>query len=213
MAGKLKQSKNSRLEIVMKKVNDITPYSNNPRRNEATALKLKKSIEEFGFKNPIILDENDVIVSGHARLKAAMMLGMEEVPCTYAAGLTEDEIRAFRIADNKTAEMAGWDYDKLVDEMTSLAESGFDMDFSGFNEAEQLYYSEVDATPDKQDRDEFREYEEQAEADVIQSFNVAIVCQSHEDREYLRNLIHETKRLKRLYLGAEIAMLARMATA
>lgn len=211
MAGKLKQGKNSKLEIVMKKVNDITPYSNNPRRNEATALKLKKSIEEFGFKNPIILDENDVVVSGHARLKAAMMLGMEEVPCTYAAGLTKDEIRAFRIADNKTAEMAGWDYDKLVEEMTSLAESGFDMEFSGFNEAEQLYYSEVDATPDRPDRDEFRNYEEQAEADVIQSFNVGIVCQSREDREYLSGLIHETKRLKRLYLGAEIAMLARIA--
>ena len=160
-----------------------------------------------------VLDDNDVIVSGHARLKAAMMLGMEEVPCTYASGLTEDEIRAFRIADNKTAEIAGWNYDKLVEEMTSLAETGFEMDFTGFNEAEQLYYSETDATPDRQDRDEFREYEEEAEADVIQSFNVAIVCESREDKEYLANLIHETKRLKRLYLGAEIAMLARIATA
>lgn len=213
MAGRSKQDKNGRLEIVMKKVNDITPYSANPRKNEATALKLKKSIEEFGFKNPIILDENDVVVSGHARLKAAMMLGMEEVPCTYAAGLTKDEIRAFRIADNKTAEIAGWDYDKLVDEMTSLAATGFDMDFSGFNEAEQLYYSDSDATPDRPDRDEYRDYEDQAEADVIQSFNVAIVCESHEDKEYLAHLIHETKRLKRFYLGAEIAMLARIATA
>lgn len=213
MAGKLKGGKESRLEIVMKKVTEITAYNNNPRQNESTALKLKKSIEAFGFKNPIILDDNDVIVSGHARLKAAMMLGMEEVPCTYASGLTEDEIRAFRIADNKTAEIAGWNYDKLVEEMTSLAETGFEMDFTGFNEAEQLYFSETDATPDRQDRDEFRDYEEQAEADVIQSFNVAIVCESREDKEYLANLIHETKRLKRLYLGAEIAMLARIATA
>lgn len=213
MAGKLKKGKDSRLEIVMKKVTEITAYNNNPRQNEATALKLKKSIEAFGFKNPIILDENDVIVSGHARLKAAMMLGMEEVPCTYASGLTEDEIRAFRIADNKTAEIAGWDYDKLVEEMTSLAATGFDMDFSGFNEAEQLYYSETDAIPDRQDKDEFRGYEEDAEADVIQSFNVAIVCESPEDKEYLAHLIHETKRLKRLYLGAEIAMLKRIATA
>lgn len=213
MAGKTKAGKDSRLKIVMKKVTEITPYSNNPRHNEATALKVKKSIEAFGFKNPIILDENDVIVSGHARLKAAMMMGMEEVPCTYAAGLTEDEIKAFRIADNKTAEIAGWDYDKLVEEMTSLAQTGFDMDFSGFNEAEQLYYSDMDATPDKQDRDEYKEYEEQAEADVIQSFNVAIVCVSREDQEYLKHLIHETKRLKRLYTGAEISMLAQMATA
>jgi len=98
-------------------------------------------------------------------------------------------------------------------EMTNLANSGFDLEFTGFNEAEQLYYSEADATPDRQDRDEFKDYEEQAEADVIQSFNVAIVCESPEDKEYLAHLIHETKRLKRLYLGAEIAMLARIATA
>lgn len=213
MTVNLKPNKNSRLQVVMKKVTEITAYSNNPRQNEATALKLKKSIEAFGFKNPIILDENDVIVSGHARLKAAMMLGMAEVPCTYAAGLTEDEIRAFRIADNKTAEIAGWDYDKLVEEMSSLAVTGFDMDFTGFNAAEQLYYGEQDATPDKPDREEFKEYEEQAEADIIQSYNVAIVCESREDKEYLAHLIHETKRLKRLYLGAEIAMLERLATA
>ena len=204
MAGK-----DERLQIVMKKVTEITAYAQNPRKNEATALKLKKSIEEFGFKNPIILDENDTIVSGHARLKAAMMLGMEEVPCTYASGLTEDEVRAFRIADNKTAELAGWDYDKLVEEMTSLSESGFDLDFSGFNEAEQFYYLDSQATPDKQDKDEFKEYEADAEATVIQSYNVAIMCESREDRDWLKNLIHERKTLKRLYLGAELAFLAR----
>lgn len=213
MTGKLKKTKDSRLEIVMKRVDEITAYHNNPRQNEATALKLKKSIEAFGFKNPIILDENDVIVSGHARVKAAQMLGMEEVPCTYASGLTEDEIRAFRIADNKTAELAGWDYDKLVEEMTGLSDIGFDLDFSGFNEAEQIYYSGQDPVPDKQDKDEFREYEEAAEAEVIQSFNVAIVCESREDRDYLAELLHETKRLKRLYLGAEIRVMTRAATA
>ena len=213
MASKKKKNKFDKLEIVMKKVNDITPYENNPRKNEATALKLKRAIEAFGFKNPIILDENDVIVSGHARLKAAQMLGMEEVPCTYASGLTKDEIRGFRIADNKTAELAGWDYDKLVAEMTDLFDIGFDLDYSGFNEAEQLYYSGTDATPDKQDREEFKDYENDAEETVIKSFNVAIVCESREDREYLANLFHETKRLKRFYLGAELRAMAQAETA
>lgn len=213
MASKKKKDKFDRLEIVMKKVSDITPYENNPRKNEATALKLKRAIEAFGFKNPIILDENDVIVSGHARLKAAQMLGMEEVPCTYANGLTEDEIKGFRIADNKTAELAGWDYDKLVTEMTELSDIGFDLDYSGFNEAEQIYYSGTDATPDKQDREEFKDYEADAEASVIKSYNVAIVCESREDREYLANLFHETKRLKRFYLGAELRAMAQAATA
>lgn len=213
MASKSGKDKYSRLEIVMKKVTDLIPYHNNPRQNEATALKLKRMIDRLGMKDPIVIDENDVIVCGHARLKALAMLGVEEVPCTYAYGLTEDEINAYRIADNKTAEIAGWNYDKLMTEMTNLANGGFDLEFTGFNEAEQLYYSEADATPDRPDREEFKDYEEEAEADVIQSYNVAIVCESREDREYLAHLIHETKRLKRLYLGAEISMLARMATA
>ena len=213
MASKKKRSKFDRLEVVMKKVKDIIPYENNPRKNEATALKLKRMIDRLGMKDPIVLDENDVIVCGHARLKACMMLGMEEVPCTYAYGLTQDEIDAYRIADNKTAEAAGWNYDKLVEEMKKLAEIGFELDFSGFNEAEQLYYAEQDATPDKQDKEEFKQYEADAEATVIQSYNVAIVCESREDREYLANLIKETKRLKRFYLGAEIRAMAQAATA
>lgn len=210
MAGK---DRNAKLEIVMKKVTDITPYENNPRKNEATALKLKRAIEAFGFKNPIVIDKNDVVVCGHARLKAAMMLGMEEVPCTYAEGLTEDEVNGFRLADNKTAEIAGWDYDKLVEEMKSLSDFGFDLDFSGFNEAEQLYYSDRDITPDKQDKEEFKEYKDDAEAETIKAFNVAIVCQTHEDQEYLKGLIHEEKRLKRFYLGAELLAMAQAATA
>lgn len=200
-------SKDDRLQIVMMDPADLIPYERNPRQNEATALKLKKSIEEFGFKNPVILDDNNVIVAGHARTKAAMMLGLKEIPCTYARGLTEDEINAFRIADNKTAELAGWDYDKLVEEMTALAEAGFDLEFSGFNEAEQLYYAEPDAAPEKPDREAYREYQQDAEESVIQAFNVAIVCEGEEDKAWLQELIGEPKRLKRMYTGSEVAAL------
>ena len=202
--GKAVLQHNERLQVVMKKVTDITPYANNPRKNEQTALKLKRDIAEFGFLNPIILDDNDVIVSGHARLKAAVMLGMEEVPCTYAKNLTEDEIKAFRLADNKTAELARWDYDKLVAEMTALSESGFDLDFSGFNEAEQFFYLDDAATPDRQDKEEFKEFQNEAEENVIQAVNIAIVCEGLQDKEYLMDLIGERRTLKRLYLGAEI---------
>lgn len=200
-------SKSDRLQVVMKKVSDITAYAANPRRNERTALKLKKSIEEFGFKNPIILDENDVIVAGHARLKAAMMLGMEEVPCVYASGLTEDEIRAFRLADNKTAELAGWDYDKLCDEMVALFKGGIELGITGFDEAEQFYYLGDDATPDREDREEFREYQDEAERDVILAYNVSIVCDGQDDKAYLMELLGEPKKLKRLYTGNEIRVL------
>ena len=197
-----------RLQIVMKRVEDIAPYHKNPRRNERTVLKLKKSIEEFGFKNPIILDDNDVIVSGHARLKAAMMCGMEEVPCVYASGLSEDEIRAFRIADNKTAEIAGWDYDKLCEEMGSLFKIDFDLDLTGFNEAEQFYYGNPEATPEKVDKGEYKEYEEFAEEEMIQSFNVAITCENEGEKEYLKSLFKEDRNLKRLYRVEELRFLA-----
>lgn len=197
-------SKNNRLEVVMKRVKDLIPYEHNPRSNEATALKLKKSIEAFGFKNPVIIDDNDVIVSGHARVKAALMLGMEEVPCLYASGLTEDEIKAFRIADNKTAEIAGWDYDKLCEELRDLMDANFDMVLTGFNEAEQFMYLQDDMLPEKPDRDMFREYTEEADNNILQAFTVMIICESEADKEYIRRLLHVTGTMKRMYFGHEI---------
>lgn len=198
------KDKNTRLEVVMKRIEDISPYTHNPRNNGATAIKLKKSIEAFGFKNPIILDENDIIVCGHARFKAAMMLGMEEVPCIYAYGLTDDEINAFRIADNKTAEIAGWDYDKLCDEMRDLMQNGFEMALTGFNEAEQFAYLQDDMLPDKPDRDAFREYEDDAEAEILQVTNIIIVCENDSDKAFMQNLFGIEKPLKRLYHGEDI---------
>lgn len=201
MASKRGNSKDARLEIIYKKISDIVPYAVNPRKNEATALKLKKSIDEFGFKNPVILDENDVIVAGHARVKAAAMLGMEEVPCVYATGLTEDEIKAYRIADNKTAEIAGWNYDKLCGEMESLAQSAFDLSFTGFDEAEQLFYLEDKASSEEVDEEAYRykEYMDETEAEALNSYNVAIECSGPEEMQYLAELIKETKRLQRFY--------------
>lgn len=199
-----KKNKDDKLEVIYKKIEDITPYANNPRRNDQTALKLRKSIQEFGFKNPIILDDNDVIVSGHARLKAAIMLGMQEVPCVYANGLTEAEIKAFRLADNKTAEIAGWNYDKLCEEMSALNADGFNLDFSGFNEAEQFYYLADEALPEKVDKQEYKEYQQEAEKENVKGFVTAIICESDEDKEYLKALIHESKHLLRVYTAAKI---------
>ncbi len=203
------RNKDMRLQIVMKQVSDIASYASNPRRNERTALKVKQSIEQFGFKNPILIDENNVIVSGHARHKAAMMLGMQEVPCVYVSGLTPEKVRAFRIADNKTAEIAGWDFDKLCQEMVSLSDAGFDLDLSGFNEAEQIYYANPDAKPGKVDKGEFKDEEQFAEDHIIQSYNVAIVCADESEKEYIMGLFGERKHLKRLYRAEELIKMAR----
>lgn len=110
------------------KVEQLIPYINNPRRNDEAVDKVKSSIQEFGFKVPLVIDKNNVVVTGHTRLKAAKELGMEEVPCVVADDLTEAQIKAFRIADNRVAEYAEWDEELLKIELEELEEMEFDLD-------------------------------------------------------------------------------------
>jgi site-specific DNA-methyltransferase (adenine-specific) len=119
------------MDIIIKKINEINPYENNPRRNDEAVRYVAESIKQFGFKNPILIDRNGVIVAGHTRHKAAIELGMEEVPCIVADDLTEEQIRAFRLADNKVAEIAQWDQELLNFE---LGEIDIDMTDFGFIE-------------------------------------------------------------------------------
>lgn len=118
-----------KLEIKYIPIDDIKPYKNNPRLNEDAIPYVMNSIKEFGFKNPIILDKNNVIVAGHTRLESAKKLDMKEVPVIYADDLTEEQIKAFRLADNKVAEKSMWDYTKLDEELDSI----LDIDMSMFD--------------------------------------------------------------------------------
>jgi len=115
------------MQIIYKKIDDVIPYENNPRKNDEAVDYVAKSIKEFGFKVPIIIDKNGVIVTGHTRLKAAKKLGMDEVPVILADDLTEEQIKAFRLADNKVAEFADWDDDLLKLELDDI-----DIDMSDF---------------------------------------------------------------------------------
>ena len=119
------------MEIVTRKVDELIPYENNPRKNDDAVKCVKASIEQFGFKVPIVIDAQGVIVAGHTRLKAAKELGMKEVPCIVADDLTDEQVRAYRLADNKTAEMAEWDIELLDTELLDL-EANFDMTEFGF---------------------------------------------------------------------------------
>lgn len=101
------------MKIEELKIEDIVPYENNPRNNDEAVPAVAKSIEEFGFKVPIVIDKNNVIIAGHTRLRAAESLGLKKVPCIRADDLTEEQVKAFRLADNKTAELAFWDFTKL----------------------------------------------------------------------------------------------------
>ena len=110
------------------KLKDIKPYGKNPRKNDNAVPYVAESIKQFGFKVPIVIDRNGVIVAGHTRYKAAEQLKMKTVPCLVADDLTDEQVRAFRLADNKVAELAEWDIDLLDDELDEI----FDIDMSDF---------------------------------------------------------------------------------
>lgn len=118
------------MNIVEMAVNDLVPYENNPRKNDDAVEKVALSISAFGFKVPIVIDANNVIVTGHTRLKAAKKLGLKTVPCIKADDLTEEQIKAFRLADNKVAEFSEWDEEKLMKELDALGD--IDMSLYGF---------------------------------------------------------------------------------
>lgn len=120
------------MNIVDKKLNELKPYEKNPRKNDEAVKYVSESIKEFGFKVPIIVDKNNVIVAGHTRYKAAKNLGMDTVPCIVADDLTDEQIKAFRLADNKVAEKADWDFNVLSAELEDLFD--FDMGLFGFDD-------------------------------------------------------------------------------
>lgn len=108
------------IQIQYKDINEIRPYDNNPRKNDDAVPAVAESIKEFGFKVPMVIDKNNTIITGHTRYKAAKMIGLKEVPVIIADDLTEEQIKAFRLVDNKTAEIAEWDFELLQDEIDDI---------------------------------------------------------------------------------------------
>ena len=120
------------MQIYDKRLDEIKPYENNPRHNDNAVDAVANSIREFGFKVPIVVDSDGVIVAGHTRYKAAKKLGLDKVPCIIADDLTDEQVRAFRLADNKVGELATWDLDTLKVELDNIGEvdlsdMGFDL--------------------------------------------------------------------------------------
>lgn len=136
-----KQAVNSSVEITMRKIEELTPYENNPRNNDMAVDAVAESIKQFGFKNPVIIDKDGVIVAGHTRYKAAKKLGITDIPCISANDLSDEQIKAFRLADNKTAELAEWDEDLLGKEMSGII--NIDMSQFGFSVGEDELGEEV----------------------------------------------------------------------
>lgn len=133
------------MQIVYRKIEELKPYKNNPRKNDEAVPYVAESIKQFGFKVPIIIDNNNEIIAGHTRYKASIKLEMKEVPCIIADDLTEEQIKAFRLADNKVAEKAEWDMDLLELELQDIVDIdmedfGFAMDISEDEKLEEDDY-------------------------------------------------------------------------
>ena len=121
------------IEIIYKNISELKPYEKNPRKNKSAVKKVSMSIKEYGFKIPLVIDKDNVVVCGHTRLLAAEKLKIEKVPCIIASDLTPEQIKAFRIADNKVTEEADWNKELLTEELRDLLAIDYDLSLTGFD--------------------------------------------------------------------------------
>lgn len=126
------------MKVIDVSIEKLKPYERNPRKNEKAVEPVANSIRAFGFKSPIVVDKDYVVINGHTRLKAAKSLGLKTVPVIIADDLTPEEAKALRLADNRTAEIAEWDFNALDGELGDLEDFGIDMSGFGFDDMEDL---------------------------------------------------------------------------
>lgn len=150
------------LKVVYVDIENVIPYENNPRINDDAVEKVANSIREFGWQQPIVVDKHNVIIVGHTRLKAAQMLGEKQVPVVFA-DLSEERAKSYRLADNRTGQIAEWDFELLEQELDELNEMELDFDMTDFGfDSEQSEYSEEVEAPES-----FKEFSEDTETKNI----------------------------------------------
>lgn len=174
------------MNIVNFKIEDLIPYENNPRINDDAVEYVKNSIKEFGFKVPIIIDKNNVIVAGHTRYKACKELGINEIPCIVADDLTDEQIKAFRLADNKVSEKAQWDLSKLDEELLEIKD--FDMTDFGFD-----FFEEEQETVEDDFEAELPEEPQSKLGDIYQLGNHRLMCGDSTKEENVEKLMNGNK--------------------
>lgn len=191
------------MEIKNLNIDELIPYEKNPRKNDDAVQYVAESIKQFGFKVPIIIDKNNVIVAGHTRLKAAKELGLKQVPCIVADDLTDEQIKAFRLADNKVSEKSSWDLNLLGDELKDLQNLDIDFDLTdlGFGNFEISMLVD-DMEPEPYDEDIIKEYSENSD-DYLAGKRTIISYSTEAEEEFLKKLFN-TDTLKVLYTAKEI---------
>lgn len=186
------------MEIIYKKVQDLIPYINNSRtHSEEQVNQIVASINEFGFTNPLLIDEKDNIIAGHGRLLASKKLKMEEVPCIVLSGLTEAQKKAYIIADNKMALNAGWDDELLKLELENLKELDFDLELTGFNvdELDELFKQDEEEQEVTEDDFDIEPPEEPKAklGDIYQLGNHRLMCGDSTKEEDVAKLMNGVK--------------------
>lgn len=181
------------IKIIEKDINELVPYENNARINDKAVDIVANSIQEFGFKNPCIIDKDNVLVAGHTRVLACKKLGILKVPCIVADDLTDEQIKAFRIADNSSAQVAEWDMDKLMKELETI-----DYDMSEFGLAEQMKELEtiIDKQVEEDDFDVESNIPEEPKAklgDIYQLGNHRLMCGDSTKEEDVAKLMDGNK--------------------
>ena len=151
------------MQVEMRSLGSIRPYENNPRINDAAVDAVAASIRAFGFRQPIVVDEEGIIIVGHTRFKAALKLGLKEVPVHVAVGLSPAQAKAYRLADNQTAQLAGWDDEKLAQELAQLQELNFDLGLTGFSSEDLARLLNETTSQNLKDPDDVPEPPDEAE--------------------------------------------------
>ncbi|MEK9768084.1 MAG: ParB N-terminal domain-containing protein [Betaproteobacteria bacterium] len=162
-------------------ITDVIPYNRNPRKNTEAVAKVAGSLKEFGWKQPIVVDGEKVVIAGHTRLLAAQYLKMEQVPVLVADDLTDNQVKAYRLADNRVAQEAEWDHDLLSLELKDLLDDDFDIALTGFDvgEMESIFNEdENDNTLPEQ-------------KELNETFEVSVECQNELEQETVFNLLTE----------------------
>lgn len=170
------------MEIKMMPIRDIKPYEKNPRKNKKAVPEVVKSIREFGFRQPLVVDTNMVLIVGHTRLLAAKQLKMKLVPVHVASDMSETQARAYRIMDNRTGEHALWDENLLLPELAALEEldEKFDADFLGFHDHDEAEDKEKEKKEKKKKEEEFKTM-----------FEIVIECEDEETQQAIYERLSE----------------------
>jgi DNA modification methylase len=182
------------MKIEIADINSIQPYINNPRKLKDSAIdKVAMSIKEYGFRQPIVVDANRIIVVGHTRYRASKKLGLKEVPITIAENLTQEQINAYRIADNRTNEEAEWDLELLKTEIKELELADFNLDLTGFDEDQlnNMLFEEKQGLTDEDEVPEAPEEPITKLGDIWKLGNHRLMCGDSTDFEHTNKLLQD----------------------